>query len=132
MLLRRFRTPCWQTHAIILFTIETTIDAYDTEIFLSQLQKPDIQIPQPAVLTIIRRFGARLLHRIFSQGFRIYVGKEVVEVAAGHEEGREIMEILLRHAVAVRVTADVVRSIEGEKSGLDIIRLLKERGLIPG
>ncbi|KAL2783509.1 ankyrin repeat-containing domain protein [Aspergillus keveii] len=132
MLLRRFRTPCWQTRAIILFAVETTIDAYDTEIFLSQPQKLDMQIPQPAVLTLIRRFGGRLLQTIFSQGFRIYVDKEVVEVAASHEEGREIMEILLRHAVAVHVTADVVPSIEGEKSGLEIIRLLKERGLIPG
>jgi hypothetical protein len=40
------------------------------------------------------------------------------------------MEFLLQHAAAVYLTADAVRSIEREKSGLDIIRLLRERGLI--
>jgi hypothetical protein len=42
------------------------------------------------------------------------------------------MKFLLPRAEAVEVTTDVVRSIQGEISGKGIIRLLKERGLIPG
>jgi hypothetical protein len=53
MLLRRFDTQFWQNHCIILFAVESTIDTADTEIFLSLLQKLDMQIPQPAVLTSI-------------------------------------------------------------------------------
>jgi hypothetical protein len=80
---RRPRTEA--TDRITYFALQTTTDAPNTELFLSHLQRLRIRIPHFAVLTIIRRFGERLLPWIFSQGHLIRITDEVVKVAAGHE-----------------------------------------------
>ncbi|KAL3485444.1 hypothetical protein BJX62DRAFT_242941 [Aspergillus germanicus] len=131
-LLAHFRPRSEATDRIIYFALQTTTDAPDTELFLSHLLRLGIRIPDFAILTLIRRFWEPQLPWIFGQGRLIRITDEVVKVAAGHEDGEEAVKFLLPRAEAVEVTADVVRSIQGEISGKGIIRLLRDRGHIAG
>ncbi|KAL4974708.1 hypothetical protein BDW66DRAFT_139108 [Aspergillus desertorum] len=79
---------------------------------------------------IIQRFGMELLGKIFPQQGLIRVNDKVVEAAAKHEDGRDVVHVLLAQAETVDVSDLVIPAIEGEKSGHAIIRLLKDKGLI--
>ncbi|KAJ0415298.1 ankyrin repeat-containing domain protein [Aspergillus carlsbadensis] len=131
-LIRRFKHQPETIERIIGITIRTTNDAAEAEVFLRGLWWVHARISDDAVLTTIRRFGKRLLNTIFSERGPIGVTDEILKIAAGHEDGRDIVEILLGQATAVQVTDEGVRAIEGETSGRGIILLLQSRGLVAG